>query len=122
MPPRPPPHMNVAGGDWHCPACNNWNFSRRNECNRCGARHPTRKEPKLNARDVALDRAAGLDTAGKYSTSYGSRTGEAGGFREFDDTEEERRKQRALVDKVTTEARKAEKQKCKWCHRAACIC
>ena len=96
MPPRPPPHMNVAGGDWHCPACNNWNFSRRNECNRCGARHPTRKEPKLSARDVALDRAAGLDTAGKYSELRHAH-GRGGGFREFDDTEEERRKQRALV-------------------------
>ena len=44
------------------------------------------------------------------------RTGEGGGFREFDDAEESRRKQRALEVKAETSARKAEKKKCDyWC-------
>ena len=40
------------------------------------------------------------------------RTGEGGGFREFDDAEASRRKQRALEVKAETSARKAEKKKC----------
>mgnify|MGYP004221664071 CR=1 FL=1 len=44
------------------------------------------------------------------------RTGEGGGFREFDDAEATRRKQRALEVKAETSARKAEKKKCDyWC-------
>lgn len=50
------------------------------------------------------------------------RTGEAGGFREFDDAEAERRKQRALEVKAETSARKAERKKCEYCKRASCIC
>ena len=44
------------------------------------------------------------------------RTGEGGGFREFDDAEATRRKRRALEVKAETSARKAEKKKCDyWC-------
>ena len=47
------------------------------------------------------------------------RTGEAGGFREFDDAEAERRKERALEVKAETKERKAEKKKCEyWCAAA----
>ena len=50
------------------------------------------------------------------------RTGEAGGFREFDSSEDERRKRRAMEERAAVAERKAERKKCEYCKRASCIC
>ena len=50
------------------------------------------------------------------------RTGEGGGFREFDAGEDDRRKRRAIEERQEKESRKAEKRKCEYCKRFACIC
>mmetsp|Transcript_46481 Transcript_46481/g.109392 ORF Transcript_46481/g.109392 Transcript_46481/m.109392 type:complete len:147 (+) Transcript_46481:338-778(+) len=34
------PMFNAQEGDWSCPECQNWNYARRNECNRCKASKP----------------------------------------------------------------------------------
>lgn len=47
---------------------------------------------------------------------------QAGGFKEYDEEESERRKRRAVEERVEIQERKAEKKKCQYCHRAACIC
>ena len=51
-----------------------------------------------------------------------SRVGVGGGFRELDEQEEARRKRRAEDERHEKESRKAEKRKCAYCHRCACIC
>ena len=44
------------------------------------------------------------------------RTGEGGGFKEFDDREDDRRKRRAMEERAMVAERKAEKKKCEfWC-------
>jgi hypothetical protein len=113
----PPPNIDPSGGDWSCPSCSNWNFARRDECNKCGAKHPTRAPRPPSKKDQLLDRAAGLDTSRSYGTagSNGKRTGEGGGFREFDAEEDDRRKRRAIEDRAAKEERKAEKKKCEYC-------
>ena len=63
-----PPGIDPAK-DWQC-TCGNWNFSRREKCHKCGAK-----------KDVA--RGGGT-----------KRPGEGGGYREFDEAGEERRKRR----------------------------
>ena len=50
------------------------------------------------------------------------RLGTAGGFKEFDEEEAALRKRRAADERQQKEGRKAEKAKCKFCHRASCIC
>ena len=58
-----------------------------------------------------------------YSTTRETkRTGEGGGFREFDDDEEARRKRRAQEQAQEKVERKAEKKKCDFCKRYSCIC
>jgi len=68
----------------------------------------------------------GLDTGRSYAVGGADkgqkRTGEGGGFREFDDEEDERRKRRALELHREKEDRKAEKKKCAFCKRFSCIC
>ena len=136
--------------DSQCTGCQNWKWARRNECNKCGAKHPTRaplppstrgpsapsptpaSPHRSNAypRDAAtgkvdqkLNHSVGLDTK-SYSTAGRDmkRTGEAGGFREFDDEEEARRKRRAHEVAQEVAERKAEKKKCEFCKRFSCIC
>ena len=51
-----------------------------------------------------------------------SRLGEGGGFKEFDEEEEARRKRRAYEQAQEKAERKAEKRKCEYCKRASCIC
>ncbi|KAL1498592.1 hypothetical protein AB1Y20_013907 [Prymnesium parvum] len=50
------------------------------------------------------------------------RMGEGGGFREIDDEENERRKLRAMEVARETQERKAERRKCAFCKRFACVC
>ncbi len=50
------------------------------------------------------------------------RMGEAGGFREFDDEEDQRRKMRAVEARHEIQERKAERKKCSYCSRFSCIC
>ena len=45
-----------------------------------------------------------------------------GGFKEFDASEDARRKARAQEQRQQTEQNKAERKKCKFCSRFACIC
>jgi len=120
-----PPHSSIdpAAGDWQCSGCGNWNWARRSECNKCGAGHPTRPKQPPSKKDQQLNRAVGLDTKG-YSTAGDreKRTGEAGGFREFDDEEEVRRKRRAAEAAQEVAERKAERKKCEFCKRFSCIC
>jgi len=73
--------------------------------------------------DARRDQSFGLDTGRKYSTAFGAkRTGEAGGFKEFDDQEDDRRKRRASEERAVAAERKKEKTKCEYCKRASCIC
>ena len=64
--------------------------------------------------DTILNKAVGLDGGRGYSTaaSGAKRTGEAGGFKEFDREEDERRKRRAYEQSMQKAERKAEKKKC----------
>lgn len=50
------------------------------------------------------------------------RMGEGGGFREIDDEENQRRKMRAMEAAREKEERKAERKKCAYCKRFACVC
>jgi len=119
----PPSGIDPSVGDWLC-ACGNWNWARRNECNKCMTPHPSRPKLPPSKHDERLNRAVGLDSGAGLSTAErgAKRTGDGGGFREFDEEEEMRRKSRALEDKRETEVRKAAKQKCPYCKRFACIC
>eukprot|EP00316_Scyphosphaera_apsteinii_P017007 CAMPEP_0119313668 /NCGR_PEP_ID=MMETSP1333-20130426/29938_1 /TAXON_ID=418940 /ORGANISM="Scyphosphaera apsteinii, Strain RCC1455" /LENGTH=181 /DNA_ID=CAMNT_0007318557 /DNA_START=68 /DNA_END=614 /DNA_ORIENTATION=- len=60
-PTRPTPsNIDPGVGDWLCTSCGNWNWARRNECNKCGITHPTRPAPTPSGRDVRLNAAVGL--------------------------------------------------------------
>jgi hypothetical protein len=83
------------------PAAADW--ARRKTCNRCNS-----------ARDGLV--------AVKGATAGTTRAGAGGGFREVDDEEEARRKRARMESKQETESRKAEKRKCDFCKRFACIC
>jgi len=76
--PRPPPsNIDPSVGDWPCSACGNWNWARRNECNKCGASHPTRAAPVVSRHDARLNAAVGLDVRGYSTADRGAkRTGE----------------------------------------------
>ena len=50
------------------------------------------------------------------------RIGEGGGFREIDEEENQRRKARAMEVARETQERKAERKKCEYCKRFACVC
>lgn len=108
------------------PSCSNWNWARRDECNKCGAKHPSRASAPPRPAVRRADQAMGLDTGRSYAVGGADkgqkRTGEGGGFREFDDEEDERRKRRALELHREKEDRKAEKKKCAFCKRFSCIC
>ena len=91
-----PPGIDPSVGDWLCP-CSNWNWAKRNNCNQC---HRSKE-----------DAAAG-----------GKRTGEAGGFKEYDDEEASRRKRRLVEASQEKQVRRAEKKKCEYRKRFACIC
>ena len=121
-----PPHSSIdpSVGDWECAGCSNWNWARRSECNRCGQSHPTRAPRPPSKAEAARDRTAGLDTGSNFGTAGSNlkRTGEGGGFREFDADEDDRRKRRAIEERQEKESRKAEKKKCDYCKRFACIC
>jgi len=119
----PPPSIDPSVGDWQCPQCSNWNWARRSECNKCGTGHPTRAPgPPSKGADKA-NQAVGLDPYGGYGTAGSQkRTGEGGGFKEFDEEEDDRRKRRAYEASREKEERKAEKKKCEFCKRFSCIC
>ena len=74
-------------------------------------------------RTIAIQAQAGWERKPKGTAHGEKRTGSAGGFKEFDGSEEEdRRKRRAIEDRQLKEERKAEKTKCAFCKRYACIC
>ena len=125
----PPSSIDPSVGDWQCGQCSNWNWARRSECNKCGGPHPTRhggRPAPPSAATIGRDRAIGLDTGGKFagggSGADARRTGEGGGFREFDESEDVRRKRIRDEERQETEQRKATKTKCAFCKRASCIC
>ena len=77
---------------------------------------PARARPSPYKAVDGAHRPPGMRQSGE------KRTGEAGGFREFDSSEDERRKRRALEERAAVAERKAERKKCEYCKRASCIC
>ena len=71
-----PPTIDPSVGDWLCP-CGNWNWAKRTSCNMCKG---SKEAANLGA----------------------TRNGAAGGFIEFDHTEDERRKMRAYEAQQAT--------------------
>ena len=123
----------LSGGDWRCLPCGQWNFARRDECKKCGRARAVDfgyKPPTASVDGLSDGRiipvtskcVEGVRKPSIYGKTEGKREGEAGGFKEFDDEEQQRRKQRALEVRRDTEERKAEKKKCQYCKRFACIC
>lgn len=91
-----PPTIDPSVGDWLC-TCGNWNWAKRHECNMC--------------------------RGSKEAANVGAkRTGAAGGFIEYDQSEDQRRKMRAFEAAQQVQARKAEKKKCEYCKRCASAC
>ena len=150
----PPPGIDPDIGDWLCKTCANWNWARRNQCNRCNAFKDTFThggitysanppvnprpreefgfvvprdvplEPGAEGRTIAIQAMAGWEKKPRASAgSYEKRTGNAGGFQEFDREAEEERRRRAKEDERqrVAEAKKA-RVKCVYCKRASCIC
>lgn len=103
LPPGAPPGIRPEVGDWNC-TCGNWNWAKRATCNRCQGAKP---EPGMQWPPGAPRGGGGRG---------------AGGYREIDDEEASRRRQREAEARDAAAARKAEKRKCEWCHRASCIC
>eukprot|EP00316_Scyphosphaera_apsteinii_P013153 CAMPEP_0119311220 /NCGR_PEP_ID=MMETSP1333-20130426/21979_1 /TAXON_ID=418940 /ORGANISM="Scyphosphaera apsteinii, Strain RCC1455" /LENGTH=208 /DNA_ID=CAMNT_0007315549 /DNA_START=62 /DNA_END=688 /DNA_ORIENTATION=- len=101
--PKLPPGIDPSVGDWPCPSCGNWNWARRKECNQCHV-----------AKDGMM-KVNGSDSGTK-------RLGSGGGFKEFDQEEDARRKRRVMESHMETKQRKAEKKKCEACRRYSCIC
>lgn len=95
-----PPGIDPSVGDWAC-TCGNWNWQRRDSCNRCGA-------SKQGGRS--------------FGGGSAPRPGDGVLGREFDASETARRKQREAEARDAAAARKVEKRKCEFCHRAMCIC
>ena len=87
---------------------------------RVRAAHAARMQAAPQSKvDQRLNHAVGLDVRG-YSTAGRDqkRTGHGGGFREFDDEEDNDRKRRAVEAHAEKQERKAEKKKCEfWCAR-----
>ena len=150
----PPPGIDPDIGDWLCKTCANWNWARRNQCNRCNAFKDTFThggitysanppvnprpreefgfvvprdvplEPGAEGRTIAIQAMAGWEKKPRASAgSFEKRTGNAGGFQEFDREAEEERRRRAKEDERqrVAEAKKA-RVKCVYCKRASCIC
>jgi hypothetical protein len=80
--------------------------------------------PGAEGRIVAIQAQAGWERRPKGTAGSGEkRTGNAGGFMEFDrEAEDDRRKRRAVEEKQIAAERKAVRQKCPFCKRASCIC
>ena len=86
-------------GDWDCPKCNNSNFARRTECNRCGEprgagggggrRDGGRGNFDRSSRDR---RDGGRRDGGRGNFDRGSRDRREGGRREFSNRDENRTK------------------------------
>ena len=79
--------------------------------------------PGHEGRIVAIQALAGWERKPKGTAGAGAkREGAAGGFREFDGGEEDRRKAAREWERAEKESRKAFKAKCPFCKRAACLC
>ena len=79
--------------------------------------------PASDGRTVAMMSQRGWERRPAGMVAAGAkRTGQGGGFQEFNIEEEEQRKRRAMEDRQQKESRKAEKKKCAYCKRFACLC
>ena len=80
--------------------------------------------PGAEGRTYAIQAQAGWERRPKGTAGANEkRTGNAGGFMEFDrEEEDDRRKRRAIEEKIQAQVRKTSKSKCAFCHRASCIC
>mmetsp|Transcript_27193 Transcript_27193/g.46164 ORF Transcript_27193/g.46164 Transcript_27193/m.46164 type:complete len:138 (+) Transcript_27193:115-528(+) len=118
----PPKGIDPGVGDWECPnpGCNNWNWAKRNECNKCFARNPKRTNFKLSSGEISADRSAGLDT-GRVMTGGGQGVDTFEAKRDvFKETQD--RKRRREEEKAESAKRKTTGERCKFCKRYTCIC
>ena len=74
-------------GDWDCPKCNNSNFARRTECNRCG--EPRSGGGGRGRRDGGR---GNFDRGSRDRRDGGRRDGDRGGRRDFSNRDETRTK------------------------------
>eukprot|EP00668_Euglena_longa_P029011 GGOE01036349.1.p2 GENE.GGOE01036349.1~~GGOE01036349.1.p2 ORF type:complete len:146 (-),score=25.95 GGOE01036349.1:260-697(-) len=118
----PPKGIDPGVGDWECPnpGCNNWNWAKRNECNKCFAHNPNRRPTKMSAGEVSADRSAGLDT-GRVMVGGGTLVDTLEAKRDVF-KEEQERKRRREEEKVEALKRKKTGERCKACKRYTCIC
>ncbi|MDP6333333.1 MAG: zinc finger Ran-binding domain-containing protein, partial [Candidatus Poseidoniaceae archaeon] len=72
-------------GDWDCPKCNNSNFARRTECNRCG-------EPRSGGGGRRDGGRGNFDRGSRDRRDGGRRDGDRGGRRDFSNRDETRTK------------------------------
>ena len=85
-------------GDWDCPKCNNSNFARRTECNRCGEPRGAGGGGRRDGGRGNFDRGSrdrrdgGRRDGGRGNFERGSRDRREGGRREFSNRDENRTK------------------------------
>jgi len=118
----PPKGIDPSVGDWECPnpGCNNWNWAKRNECNKCFAKNPFRRPTKLSSGEISADRSAGLDT-GRFMIGGGGVMDVMEAKRDVF-KEEQERKRRREEEKAESLKRKKTGERCKACKRFTCIC
>ena len=137
-----PPGIDASVGDWPCSACGNWNWARRKECNQCNASKSGLSAVKgtmVGTKRMGegggfkeFDDAAVRASRRPHPDAASNRRG----WRLTPSTlaaapphpsllpaaQDEQRKRRAMTEKSEKEERKAEKKKCEYCKRFACLC
>lgn len=137
-----PPGIDASVGDWPCSACGNWNWARRKECNQCNASKSGLSAVKgtmvgtkrmgegggFKEFDDAAVRASRRPHPDAASNRRGWRLTPRLSLSRLRTpvscpaAQDEQRKRRAMTEKSEKEERKAEKKKCEYCKRFACLC
>jgi len=69
---RLPPNIDPSVGDWHCESCGNWNWARRDTCNKCkapkpaGQMAPPARGTKRGSSSMSNSRGPRSDWAGNH--------------------------------------------------------